>query len=175
MRHVFAYLLVLWLAACPGETPPPRAPATHPDSPLALIEASFDMDGATVGRSPAKATVVVVFASWCEHCKSELEIVAQVRANHGHTRVLGVNYRGHEEYDRRGNAAAVRDYVATNVPWLRVVPAEEPLFAALGRPPKVPTIFVYDSFGNLVARYDRQERKMPDAEELDALLTRMGG
>jgi thiol-disulfide isomerase/thioredoxin len=117
----------------------------------------------------------VVFASWCGHCKAELDVIAQVRANHGKTRVLGVNYRGHEEYDGRGNAAAVRRYVSTNVPWLRVVPAEDRLFAALGRPPKVPTIYVYDRTGTLVSRFDRRARSLPDASELDALLTRLGG
>lgn len=174
MHLVLAALLALSLAGCPAP-PAARTPATNPDSPLALIEASADMDGVAIGRSDANATIVIVFASWCGHCKTALDIVARVRANHGHTRVLGVNYRGHEEYDQRGDAAAVRRYVSTNVPWLRVVPAEEPLFAALGRPPKVPTMFVYDAWGNLVARYDRQERRMPDAEELDALLTRVGG
>jgi len=55
-----------------------------------------------------------------------------------------------------------------------VIPADDALFAALGRPPKVPTIYVFDRTGGLAARYDRRQRKMPDAAELRALLGRLG-
>lgn len=147
------------------------APSTRPDSPLALVEATPDLDGVVVGRAPgANATLVVLFTSWCHHCKTELAIIERVRVAHPAARVLGLNYRAHEEYDRRGDAAAVRAYVTQHAPWLRVVPIDDALFAALGRPPKVPTLFVYDARGTLVARYDRRERRMPDAAELDALL-----
>jgi hypothetical protein len=56
------------------------------------------------------------------------------------------------------------------VPWLRVVPAGEHLFTQLGRPPLVPTIYVFDRAGALVAQFDRRERKPPREDELDALL-----
>jgi thiol-disulfide isomerase/thioredoxin len=115
-----------------------------------------------------------VFASWCEHCRTELDVIAKLRAQHPALRVLGANYKGHEEYDHRGSASAVRAYVAANAPWLRVVPIDDAVFAVLGRPPTVPTMFVYDHAGALIGTFDRRERTMPDAAELDALLRRLG-
>jgi thiol-disulfide isomerase/thioredoxin len=169
MRALLALALLL------GCTSAPQAPVVRPaDSTLGLLEASLDLDGKVVGSSPAKATVVVVFASWCGHCQATFETLATVRATHPDARMLGVNYRGHEEYDGLGNAEAVRRYVATRTPWLRVVPADEALFGALGRPPLIPTIFVFDHLGRLEARFDRRDRSIPEAEELRALLVRMG-
>jgi thiol-disulfide isomerase/thioredoxin len=144
----------------------------HPT--LALLEAAPDLDGRVVGPSDARATVVVVFASWCPHCRHALDDIAQLVSAHPRARVLGVNYKAHEEYDGRGDAAAVRAYLARTAPWLRVVPADGTLFAALGRPPYVPTIYVYDRTGALVSVFDRRERGVPDAAELGALLARLG-
>lgn len=169
------WLVLVFLLGCP---PPPEPVLPRPsDRTLALVEASRDLDGVVVGAGPAapSATIVVVFASWCGHCKVELAVVGALRSAHPRVRILGVNYRGHEEYDGRGDAQAVRAYVASSAPWLRVVPAGEPLFDALGRPPMVPTLYVYDRAGTLAARYDRRERAMPDAGELGGLLRRLGG
>lgn len=164
-------LLVLAL----GCTSIPDAPAPpRPTAQLAAIEASTDLDGAPIGKSDARATLVVSFASWCGHCHRELAIIDTLRAAHPGMRVLGINYRGHEEYDNRGNSEAVRRYAATHAPWLRVVPADDRLFDTLGRPSKVPTIYVYDRTGALVTVYDRNERALPDAAELRALLRRLG-
>ena len=73
-----------------------------------------------------------------------------------------------------GNAAALEKYVGTHAPWLRVVPADDALFTALGSPPKIPTIYVFDRSGSLVEIYSRTERAMPDAEELGELFRRLG-
>lgn len=139
---------------------------------FAAIEASADLDGAAIGASDAPATLVLVFASWCVHCHHELEELAAVRRSQPAIRVLGVSYRDHEEYDGRGNAQALRAYVAAHASWLRVVPADEHLFELLGRPAKVPTLFVYDRTGRRVATFDRRDRTMPDSQELLALLGR---
>lgn len=162
-------LLVACLVACAT-----RAPATTTAPAFAQLEAASDIDGTVVGPSDARATIVIVFASWCGHCRDQLEVIASVRAAHPETRVLGVNYRGHEEYDGRGNADAVRAYVARSAPWLRVVPAGDALFAAFGKPAKVPTIYVFDRAGVLAETYDRRERAMPDATELASVLQRLG-
>jgi len=167
-------IALLLAVSCAGGPATPVTPDRTPLSVLGNIEASADLDGAPVGASTARATIVVVFASWCEHCKTELAVIDSLRAAHPRLRVLGVNYRAHEEYADRGSAAAVRAYVAENASWLRVIPADEALFTALGRPPKVPTIYVFDRAGALAARYDRRRRKMPDAAELGALLARLG-
>lgn len=162
-------LVILSIAACSSVVTVPR-----PGTPLGMIEASADLDGGVIGKTEAHATVVVVFASWCEHCHRELEILAQLRPTHAAMRVLGVNYRGHEEYDHRGNSVAVRKYVAAHAPWMRVVPADDRLFESLGSPPKVPTILIYDRDGKLVTTYDRRERPEPEAGELEALLHELG-
>ncbi|MDB4961741.1 MAG: alkyl hydroperoxide reductase/thiol specific antioxidant/Mal allergen [Myxococcales bacterium] len=167
------WVVMVLLAACAGTTS--QVPVERPASVLGNIEASTDLDGAIVGASDARATIAIVFASWCEHCKTELAVIDGLRSAHPRTRILGINVRAHEEYAARGSAAAVRAYVATSAPWLRVVPADDALFAALGRPPKVPTIYVFDAAGAVAARFDRRERAMPDASELAALLARLGG
>ena len=159
-------LVIVMLVACAAVEPAPPAPPQQHVAPLRAIEATPDLDGALVGTA-AQPTVVVMFASWCHNCHKELAVLAELRRD---IRVLGVNYRGHEEYDDRGNAEAVRAYVAKHAPWLRVIPADEHLFALLGRPPKIPTLYVYDGTGALVAIYDRRERAMPDERELRALL-----
>ena len=84
-------------------------------------------------------------------------------------RWLGLNYKAHEEYDARGSSIAIRA-LADETPWLRIVPAGDELFATFGSPPKVPTIFVYDSRGTLVETFDRRERPALREQELDDLL-----
>jgi thiol-disulfide isomerase/thioredoxin len=171
MRAFVAILPVLAIAC--GTTQGPIA-AKHPPTQLELVERATDLDGALVGPSDAAATVVVSFASWCGHCKDELAVIDSLRTAHPRVRVLGVNYKEHEEYANRGSSARVRAYVAESAPWLRVVPIGDDVFRAFGSPPKVPTIFVFDRAGVLVETYDRRERTMPDATELAALFARLG-
>jgi thiol-disulfide isomerase/thioredoxin len=156
--------------AC-AATVTPQRPGDR--SQLARIEASPDADGKPVGGADG-ATIVVVFASWCHNCHKELDVIAQLRPSYPALRVLGVNYRGHEEYKDRGSSDAVRRYVATHAPWLRVVPADDALFDLLGRPPQIPTLYVYNRAGELVEVYRRSERAMPDGDELRELLRRIG-
>jgi len=171
---------LLLLAACAATTPAPvtpqpaTAPVTVPPavsaapSPLAQLEASRDLDNAVIGaqRTP---TVVMLLASWCSHCRDELAVFDEIRAQHPHVRWLGLNYKAHEEYDDRGSSAAIHT-LAGATRWMRIVPADDALFAAFGSPPKVPTIFVFDSRGTLVATFDRRERSAPREQELDDLL-----
>jgi thiol-disulfide isomerase/thioredoxin len=164
---------------------PGYAPPTGPRDVLADLLAAPPMDGfagapagpvdAPPGASTApRATVVVLFASWCTHCHDEIAVLDALRGAHPAMRVIGVNYRGHEEYDGRGNSEAVRNYVRNFAPWMRVVPIGDALFDELGRPPKVPTLYVYDARGALVQTFDRQYRDQPGAAELDAVLARLG-
>ena len=151
-------------------------PASHPvaSSALQLTEASPDLDGAIVGHAEARATIVIAFASWCPHCHDELAILDHLRASHPALRILGLNYKGHEEYDHLGGSTEIRRYVAEHAPWLRVVPAEDALFEAFGSPPKIPAMFVYDARGVLVETFDRTQREQPGERELETLLTRLG-
>lgn len=166
-----ALVVLVLLAACPApERPKPPAPPTT----LSMIEASPDLDGKIVGPSSARATIVVLLASWCGHCRVQLDQLAEIRARHPLTRIIGVNYKGHEEYDNRGNAEQLRAYAGEHVPWLRVVPAGEQLYQALGSPPFVPAVWVYSARGELLQFYDRRDREPPTAKEIEALLARLG-
>jgi cytochrome c biogenesis protein CcmG/thiol:disulfide interchange protein DsbE len=170
-----AAALALAGPGCVTAAPAPVAgagPVRGPSPALALLEAATDLDGAPVGGLPAggRATVAVVFASWCGHCRDQLPALAELQARHRDLRVIGVNYRGHEEYELRGGPAAVRAYVAALAPWLRVVPADEGLWRALGRPPRVPTIYVFDRVGAVVRVFDRRREEVPTLAALEAAL-----
>jgi thiol-disulfide isomerase/thioredoxin len=165
-------LLLLAVIAC-AEVAPQTPTRPRDTTQLAKIEASTDLDGAVVGKATG-ATIVVVFASWCQHCHRELDVIAQLRPAYPQLRVLGVNYKGHEEYDGRGSSTAVRRYLTEHAPWLRVVPADDPLFDLLGRPRLIPTLYVFNRAGELVTTYSRTDRAMPDGDELRELLRRIG-
>lgn len=152
----------------PSTTSPPRHSTA---GPLAAVEAAVDLDGAVVGPADGP-TVAMVFASWCGHCRDELPVLDELRVRRPDVRILGINYRGHEEYDGRGDATAVRALVAELAPWLRVVPADDRLWIRLGRPPKVPTLFVFDRDGALVRAFDRRSERPPSYAELDAAIPR---
>ena len=163
MRKLVAAVVIFGCAARPAQV------GVESGSLLAQIEASRDLDAVPIGASDATATVVIVMASWCSHCRNELRIFDAVRAHHPRVRWLAINYKPHEEYDGRGNAIAVRA-LAHELPWLRIVPAGEPLFDAIGRPPLIPTVLVFDRGGQLVERFDPRERRVPDRSQIDALL-----
>jgi thiol-disulfide isomerase/thioredoxin len=160
---------LVFLAACAAETPPAARPLpVAPATALVQLEASADLDHHPIGHATTP-TVVLSLASWCEHCRHELAEIDHLRAAHPHIRWLALDYKAHEEYDGRGSSAAIRA-LADSTPWLRIVPADDALFAAFGNPPKVPTLFVFDRAGTLVTTYDRRDRAPPEASELDALL-----
>jgi hypothetical protein len=174
---VVAIVAIVVIGVCAGCAPKPAALASvavAPATPLAQLEASRDLDGVLVGPAAGQVTVAVVIASWCRACRHELVAFDTLRTDHPRVRWLGVNYVGHEEYARRGDAKAIRA-LARELPWLRVVPADDMLFDAVGAPSKIPTVIVYDARGNQVARYDRRERAPPSAEELGALLRSIAG
>jgi len=156
---------VVW-ASCASSAPPAPAPAKP--GVLAQLEASADLDGAIVGHAE-KPTVVIVFASWCPHCKAELGELEPLGTR---ARLLGANYRGHEDYAGRGGPAAVKAF-AQRTPWLRVVPIDDAVFAALGSPPQIPSIYVFDRKGSLVESYSRKLRPPPDRSELAAVLDKL--
>jgi len=166
-----SWVVLAVVAAC---TPAAPARPAAPASVLAALEARPDLSGVPLGRDHARATIVVVFASWCPHCHDELDVLAELRQAHPAMRVVGLNYEGHEDYDGRGSSDAVRHYVADHAPWLRVVPCDEACFAMIGRPTLIPTTFVYDQAGALVETFDRRERPQPTRDELVALLHRLG-
>ncbi len=164
-------LLLVFVAACgamyaePGPPPPTDAAASWQ-----RLTVSRDLDGAVVGDAPGQATIAMVFASWCGYCRAEVGELEALLARRGDVRVVGVNFRHHEEYDRRGDSEAVRGFVRDHAPWMRVVPGDRALWRAFGSPTYVPTLYVFDAQGQLAASYDRGDRFPPDAAELEGVL-----
>jgi thiol-disulfide isomerase/thioredoxin len=168
----FAAVLVLSACATSSSPPPPARPAPPPPPTVALLDAAQDIDGVVVGPAAGeKATIAIVFASWCGHCRTELRELAVLRAERSDIRYLGINYVQHEEYDGRGDAAAVRVMRDDLAPWLRVVPADEALWTRLGRPTKVPTLYIFDRHGTLAKTYDRRVDALPTFDELDRVVS----
>jgi thiol-disulfide isomerase/thioredoxin len=166
-----ALVLLALLAGCPQ--PHDTIPTPPQSRSLAVIEASPDLDGRLIGTSDARATIVIMMASWCGHCRAEIDILWQLRQEHSRLRIVGVNYKDHEEYDNRGNAQQLRAYLRDHAFWLRVVPAGEAMFDALGRPPFVPAVWVFDANGDLVKFFDRRTQAPPTKPELEALLAQL--
>jgi hypothetical protein len=174
---VFAARLVIatCLVGCaplpaPAPAPPPAEAPRRGAASWQMLAASRDLDGRTVGESPGRATIAVVFASWCGHCRHQIGQLAEVIEGRDDVRVLGINFLHHEEYDDRGDSQAVRDYLAAEAPWLQVVPADEDLWRALGSPSKVPTIYVFDDAGELRQVWDRRDAELPTYSDVAAVL-----
>lgn len=162
-------------AAPAGAAAPARAPAPAPADPsvgLQRIQEATDLSGAMVGPGApdTEATVLVVFATWCNPCRRELALLGKLAADTPRLRVLGLN--AYEEYNDLSDEARLRGFLGENAPWLQVVRASEPLLAALGRPTKIPTLFVFDRHGALVQAYLRAQRRPPDEAELRAVVHR---
>ena len=186
--------ILLWSACATGSpasgqssgrsvTPAPRAgarAARPPAEPAAMdladglrrVQAATDLDGAVVGPAPAgkQVTAVVVFASWCGACRRELAILGELVIEEPRLRVIGVN--AYEEYADFGDEERLRAFLAEAAPWLQVVRADADLFAALGRPTKIPSMFLFDGSGAVVETYLRVRRRPPDKAELAAAIER---
>lgn len=157
----------------PGPARAARPPA-QPDVAAGLrrVLAATDLSGAVVGPAPAgkEATLLVVFATWCGPCRRELALLGELAAEEPRLRIIGVN--AYEEYNDLSDEARLRAFLAESAPWLQVVRADGDLFAALGRPAKIPTLFVFERDGALVEAYLRAQRRPPDKAELQAAIER---
>jgi thiol-disulfide isomerase/thioredoxin len=170
VRHL---LVAISLAGCTPVYAPPASPepvARRGAPGWQSLASARDLDGNVVGIEPGRATIAVVFASWCGHCRHQIAQLAEVIDGRDDVRVLGINFLHHEEYDDRGDSQAVRDYVAAEAPWLRVVPAGERLWRELGSPSKVPTLYVFDGAGELRRVWDRRGDELPTYSDLVAAL-----
>lgn len=170
-RCCFLAAAIVATTACAAGTPaaaPVRAAARSSYAGYAWLTGATDIDGRRIGPAPAgvHATVVVVFASWCEYCQRELALVGNLFSADPRVRVIGLN--AYEDWHRVSDAERMRAYLARHAPWLRVVRATRGTLRLFGGVPNIPTAFVFDRHGRMVAAFRRNRRPLPDAGELRA-------
>jgi thiol-disulfide isomerase/thioredoxin len=159
---VAAWLLAAALTSC---TRPPPVPPGEGDEAYRTVVSRHGLDGKPVGHDQAaRATVVIVFASWCQACRKELAMLSELVTEHPRVRVIGVN--AFEDFDDLSNAVALKEFLGSNHPWLTVVRGDDQLLRSLGGVSKIPTLFVFDAHGAAVKVYRREQRSPPSKEEL---------
>jgi thiol-disulfide isomerase/thioredoxin len=113
--------------------------------------------------------VMVFFASWCGHCKRELSTLGQLRDEYPEIRIIGLN--AYEEFRGWSDKERLKAYLDANAPWLQeVVHADKQMLRDFGGIPKIPSLFVYDRRGQLVAEFRRNKRRLPSPDELEQSL-----
>ncbi|HUH05097.1 MAG TPA: TlpA disulfide reductase family protein [Kofleriaceae bacterium] len=168
---VAAWLLVATLIAC--TRPAPVSPGEG-DEAYRSVVSRRGLDGKPVGHDQAaSATVVIVFASWCQACRKELAMLSELVTEHPRVRVIGVN--AFEDFEDLSNAAALEEFLGTNHPWLTVVRGDDQLLRSLGGVSKIPTLFVFDAHGAAVKVYRPERRTPPGKKELMRVLTGLHG
>ena len=156
------------LTAC-GGAPSPVAGA-EARSPYDRVLAADDIDGESVGAAPAdtRVTALVVFASWCDSCRHELSVLAEVHRETPQLRIIGLN--AYESWNDLSNRQELSAFLHTTAPWLRVVAADAELLEMLGGVPRIPSIFFYDADGRLISSFNRRDRPLPTDIELRAAI-----
>lgn len=135
-----------------------------------LVMASKTIEGEVLPIREAPVALVV-FASWCGHCKKELGELGRLRQKHPNLRIIGVN--AYEDFQGISNRDKLKRYIADNAPWLtEIVSADSERLADFGGVPKIPTLFLYDAQGGVVEEYRRNQRPAPTPEELEAAILR---
>jgi thiol-disulfide isomerase/thioredoxin len=174
----FAALYLAATSACgaptsktnPGSGVSPPAAVALPDAQrgFTALLGKATIDGGNLSRE-ARPTAVVVFASWCGPCRHELKTLGTLRDAYPALRIIGVN--AYEEYGNRSDASRLEAFVQANAPWLtQIVHADSALLRSFGRVPKIPTLFIYDAQGQVVAEFRRNKRLPPSHDELEAAI-----
>ena len=129
---------------------------------------SKTIDGGVIA-SERKPTAMVVFASWCGPCRQELAALGEIRQKFPTLRVIGIN--AYEEYAQRSDQERLRTFLQANAPWMKtIVFGDSALLRDFGRVPNIPTLFVYDDKGGVVAEFRRNKREPPTHDELEAAI-----
>lgn len=171
MLALAAATLVACISGADRRSPPPAAAPAHPSYPL--LEQALDLRGTAIGALAAdqRATVTIVFASWCQPCRRELAILERLQSERPEIRVIGIN--AYEEFDDRSDADRMRAYIEEHAAGLRVIPADDRLLAAYGGVRKIPSVFVYDRRGGLAHEFRRSQVEPPTRADIDRALDRL--
>ena len=175
-------LAALLLGACgPQATTGPIAPLPPTKQPRAavplgdaqsgfqLVMSSKTLDGQALAPE-SRPTVMVVFASWCGPCRQELATLGALRLQFPTLRVIGIN--AYEEYAQRSDEERLRAFLDDNAPWMTtIVHGDRALLRGFGNVPNIPTLFVYDDKGGVVAEFRRNKREPPSHDELEAAIS----
>ena len=90
-----AALALLGACAGAGRAAPPERPAhdAGAERVFARVRGGVDLDGAPVAArlAPGAPTIFVVFASWCVHCRDELNVLAELRAAEPRVQIIELN------------------------------------------------------------------------------------
>ena len=172
MKHsgLSAAISLVVVAGCVRTAAGPGEPEQPPG--LSRVLASTDIDGQVIGApAPAtRATVVVVFASWCYPCRHELAMLGEIAAAEPALRVIGLN--AYESWGEYSDEQRLRAFLARYAPWLQVVVADDSILRSFGGVPKIPTLFVFDGEGREVIAFRRNQRKPPTRAELERAVER---
>lgn len=151
----------------------PTPPITHlqPGPVLTQLRNSpLLIASAVAAAASPQLTFAVMFASWCGHCHVQLDLLNRLRLAHPTVNFIGLSYAPFEQFNANGDLARLRTYAAAYAPWLPIYALPQSLFQRVGRPSKVPTLWVFSADGALVATFDRAVRSAPEFEELEALV-----
>lgn len=157
----FTLAILLLTSACAARQNP-APPANAYD----LILAKTAIDGRAIAQHVvgAEVTAALVFASWCHPCRRELAIMQTLQREQPRLRVVAINY--YESWGQRSDDERLRAYLQKNAPELTVVRGDAALVESLGGVPKIPSLFLFDRRGQLIATFRRNERSPPEIDEL---------
>jgi hypothetical protein len=90
-------------------------------------------------------------------------MLAELRKDLPALHVVGLN--AYESYDDRSDEGGLFMFLITSAPWLTVVHADKKMLTGLGGVPKIPSLYVFDGEGALVAAFARHTRALPPTAE----------
>lgn len=169
--------VLIFVAACSSaaQTPASTAPTAEANRGLQaasegykelLTMKTIDDKVLTASKGP---TAVVVFASWCGHCRRELGYLGELRQEYPGLRIIGLN--AYEEFQDFSDAERLSAYVSQNAPWLtEIVHGDLGTLEHFGGVQRIPTLFFYDATGQASHQFRADQGSLPTRAELAATL-----